>query len=346
MENNIIKVIEKSNLEENTAINIRTAFSDYFEDANEAIKKCKDIKVINDDDIENMALAKEYRIKLKNIRVAADKKRKALKEDSNKYGKAVQGVYNVIDYIVSPMEKYLKSQEDYVEIKKATERQERYEKRMKILEEYEGFYPELSYLTIDDRSFQTVLEGVKAAKRDHENKILEEEKERVRVEKETKLRYDRTSDISLLSQYVENYIDIDFGIITQQEYETIKDKAIEVKERYDKEQEALRVEREKVEAENRKKEKQLEKEKQARFELEREKQEHEERLRKEKQIEEERLRKEKNASDKEKIYKYISDIESISLPEIKEQAVKGILKEFNQDIINTISKIKISLSNI
>ena len=58
-----------------------------------------------------MQEARIARLALRDIRIQADKTRKALKEESLRYGKAVQGVYNVIEYLITPIEKHLEERE-------------------------------------------------------------------------------------------------------------------------------------------------------------------------------------------------------------------------------------------
>jgi hypothetical protein len=62
--------------------------------------------------------ARTLRLELKAIRVAAEKTRKEQKEDSLRRGKAIDGIYNVLEYELAPVENAME------EIEKAEERRE------------------------------------------------------------------------------------------------------------------------------------------------------------------------------------------------------------------------------
>jgi hypothetical protein len=102
-------------LEEQTKQTIIARFATFLERASEWEQKAKAIKVTDISQVEEMAQAREGRLILKNIRVEADKTRKELKEDSLSYGRAVQGVYNLIENTISPIEDYLLEQEKFAE---------------------------------------------------------------------------------------------------------------------------------------------------------------------------------------------------------------------------------------
>jgi hypothetical protein len=102
-------------LEEQTKQTIIAKFATFLERASEWEQKAKAIKVTDISQVEEMAQAREGRLILKNIRVEADRTRKELKEDSLSYGRAVQGVYNLIENVISPIEDYLLEQEKFAE---------------------------------------------------------------------------------------------------------------------------------------------------------------------------------------------------------------------------------------
>ena len=62
-----------------------------------------------------MKLARESRLALREIRVKAEHTRKKLKEDSLRKGKAIDGIYNVLAYLIEPLEESLLQQEQFAE---------------------------------------------------------------------------------------------------------------------------------------------------------------------------------------------------------------------------------------
>lgn len=119
MTNQLLQVITESGVEQTTAQSLQKAFEPFFAQANDWQEKAKGLVVTDESQTREMKMAREARLALKEIRVNADKTRKALKEDSLRYGKAVQEVYNVIEYLIVPIEKHLEEQEKFVERKEA-----------------------------------------------------------------------------------------------------------------------------------------------------------------------------------------------------------------------------------
>lgn len=89
---------------------LEIAFGDYFTQA----QKWKDQAQA----ITEPKLARAARLELKNIRVAAEKTRKELKEDSLRTGKAIDGANNILLALIVPIEKHLE------DVEKAAERAE------------------------------------------------------------------------------------------------------------------------------------------------------------------------------------------------------------------------------
>lgn len=103
-------VVEQSGIAPEGALALKTAFAPFFAQAEEWRVKVGEVT--------DPKIARASRLTLKRIRVEAERTRNNLKEDSLKRGKAIDGLYNVIDYIVSPLEKRL------LEIETAAERAE------------------------------------------------------------------------------------------------------------------------------------------------------------------------------------------------------------------------------
>lgn len=93
------------------------------------------IKVTSVEQVEDMEEAKRKRLTLKRIRVAVDKTRKELKEDSLKRGKAIDGVARYIRETIEPAEQYLQLQEDFLKLKEEKELADRIANRTAALVE-------------------------------------------------------------------------------------------------------------------------------------------------------------------------------------------------------------------
>jgi hypothetical protein len=102
-------------LEPATSHSLREAFEAYFRQADEWRAKALAIQITRPDQSREMQLARTTRLALREIRINADKTRKALKEDSLRKGKAIDGIYNMLAFAVEPLEKHLMEQEQFVE---------------------------------------------------------------------------------------------------------------------------------------------------------------------------------------------------------------------------------------
>lgn len=101
-----------ANLPASMLVNIQAGFSDAFAKAEELRQRALAIVVKDHTDFATMKEARAVRLELKDIRVSAEKSRKAMKEDSLRMGRAIDGVYNLLEAAVVPLEQYLSEQEN------------------------------------------------------------------------------------------------------------------------------------------------------------------------------------------------------------------------------------------
>ena len=146
MSNEIMVVIEESKVEQSTATTLLDSFTPFFIQAKEWADKAKCLVVTDATQITEMKQARDARLILRQIRIDADKKRKELKEDSLRYGKAVQGVYNVIEFLIAPIEQHLQDQEDFAKIAEKKRQDELRILRTAEIESYQAFLPPLGDL--------------------------------------------------------------------------------------------------------------------------------------------------------------------------------------------------------
>jgi len=162
MTNELLEVVATSGVETRTATVLKEKFLPFFEQAEEWKSKAEALVVTDISQTAEMKMARVARLALKEIRVSADKTRKELKEDSLRYGKAVQGVYNVIEYLITPIEKHLQEQEDFVVIQEAKRRAELKANREMELQPFAEFVPMgLDLGSMDDADYEKTLTGAK-----------------------------------------------------------------------------------------------------------------------------------------------------------------------------------------
>lgn len=118
MENQLSIIIKESGLDTNKAQFLLSNFQDYFKIAAEWEEKARTIKVENESQTVDMQLARTGRLFLREKRIAIEKARKELKEQSLREGKAIDGIANVLKALIVPIEEYLDKQEHFVENKK------------------------------------------------------------------------------------------------------------------------------------------------------------------------------------------------------------------------------------
>lgn len=161
-ENEIIRVVESSDLEAQTSQTLKERFLPFFEQAEDWKRKAESIVVTSAEQKHEMQIARQARLALREIRINADKTRKALKEDSLRYGRAVQGVYNVIEYLIAPIEEHLEKQERFVEIQEAEKKAKLKAEREIELHPYSEFVPcNLDLGGMTEVEYEKVLNGAK-----------------------------------------------------------------------------------------------------------------------------------------------------------------------------------------
>ena len=117
--NQLATIVNESGLDKSKADVLLQHFQDYFALASEWEQKAKVLVVTDESQVAEMKMAREGRLFLKGKRVAMEKTRKALKEQSLREGKAIDGIANVIKALIIPIEQHLDEQEHFVERREA-----------------------------------------------------------------------------------------------------------------------------------------------------------------------------------------------------------------------------------
>lgn len=198
MQTQLVKVIQESQVEAQTAEYLKYSFLSFFEQTEEWDKKAKGLLVTNALQVREMKMAREARLALRDIRVNADRTRKILKEDSLRYGNAVQKIYNAIEAAIKPIEAHLQEQEDFLKIQEAKRREELRQIRLEELKPVAEFVPiGVDLGGLSDNDYQNLFNGARLqleAKFEAEAKAEAERIAREKAEQEERERIAKEND--------------------------------------------------------------------------------------------------------------------------------------------------------
>ena len=226
------QLIKTSGLEEQEGLTLVDKFNTYEAIAKEWESKHKMIMVTDRSQTAEMAMAKAARKKFSEMRIKIEKTRKALKEQSLRKGQAIDSIAKYLTSLISPIENHLKMQEDFVKIEDEKIEMERKQKELERLEaeriakekayaeEQERIRLENEKLKKEALEKEALLKKQKeeaeakqreidAQKKAAEEKLLEEkrraeeEKRKLQLEQEEKLKKEREEKDKLLKQIYE-----------------------------------------------------------------------------------------------------------------------------------------------
>lgn len=179
-----LAVIRQNALTPDTAKNLTDSFAPLFNEAGRVIEKSRGIVVTDAAQTLEIKLARECRLALRKIRVAGDKVRKDLKEDSLRRGKAIDGFYNILLHLTDEEERRLEEQEKFAERKEAERKAALKAEREDALRPYKIDTAFMQLGEMSAEAFDQFLTNTKLA---HQAKIEAErraEEERIRLENE------------------------------------------------------------------------------------------------------------------------------------------------------------------
>lgn len=254
--NEITNAIKASDVETSTALQLQSSFDPLFRQAKEWAERAKEICVTDATQVSEMKKARELRLNLRSVRVEADKVRKRLKEDSLRYGKAVQGVYNVIEFLIVPIEEKLERDEKFAELAEKKRLQDLQEKRFAEYAEFQQYLPCTEFSGMKQEQFETMVENAKIIKKCAEEKALREKEE---AEAKAKAEQEERERIRLENERLKKQAEEERSKAEKERAEMQKklDAERKERERIEAEQKAKaekeRAEKERIEAEERKK---------------------------------------------------------------------------------------------
>lgn len=185
-----------------TAANLRQSYAGHFKALKPWLEQANALTPITDaSQVREMKLAGEVRKALKEIRVDADKTRKKLKAEVILYGKAIDGLFNVLNLAISPVEERLRAEEDFV-------KQQEQKRRDEIRKVREGKLLELkidpsfyNLADMPDATFDSLLETHRQAFEASKAAAAKADAERIeRMEVEAKRLQDQAAENERLKQ--------------------------------------------------------------------------------------------------------------------------------------------------
>lgn len=330
-ENNQLQtVLKEQGITGNHATELLEAFGAPFEEAGKIIAEYKTIEVTSEDQTEDMAKARRMRLALKDTRVEVEKKRKELKENSLKVGRAIDSVATFVKQNIEPAENYLLQQEKFAEIKQAERAAKLKADRTEKLMQYTNDISLYNLDNMNDEQFNSLLATLKAQ---HEAKLAEEK--RLEDERKAKEEADRKA--------IEEQAKENARLKAEAEARALKEK----KEREEREakEAAAKAEQDKKDAEAKAEQDRIKAEAEAKIEAERKKTEALEQEKREREAEEKRKqdeaaeqeRKALLAPDRKKLNDFADMLGVITAPAVKSNKA--------QEVINYIEKELTRLSN-
>lgn len=176
---------------------LKLAFVGYLDQISQAETIVNSLQVTDASQVEQMKLAKEYKQALAKTRIAVEKKRKELKDESLREGQTIDAVAKVVTNLIAPLEKRADELSRFVELKEAAEREARRSERLAQIapfgvlvnaelvadmdsETWEAYY---NGLVAKDKAAKEEAARAEAARIEAERKEAEE-RERARLENE------------------------------------------------------------------------------------------------------------------------------------------------------------------
>ena len=330
---------------------LKVAFVGYLDQISQAQTIVNALQVTDASQVEQMKLAKEYKQALAKTRIAVEKKRKELKDESLREGQSIDAVAKVLTNLIVPLEKRADELARFVELKEAAEREARKSERLAQIapfgvlvnaelvadmdaETWEAYY---NGLVAKDKAAKEEAARAEAARIEAERKEAEE-RERVRLENE-RLRKEIAEQEAAAKLELEKRAKAEAEFRSKVEKERREAEAKFAEERAKIEAEKA-AERAKQEAERKEAEAKAKAEREAREKVEAALREKEAAERKAREEVEEAERKAKAAPDKEKLLALAGVIAEIKLPEMSTKEAEKVVEDVRGLLLKVESFIK------
>lgn len=179
-----LAVVGQDNGLEPTKIEVLLSnFGQAYAKAKELANGATDLVVTEEDQTALMKEARSRRLALKNVRVEVENTRKALKEQSLREGKAIDGMANIIKALIIPVEEHLENQEKFAELRQAERKAARHAERVGKLSKYVANVSLYNLEDVADDAFENLIVSSKEAFDAQEAAKAKAEIDRIAAEK-------------------------------------------------------------------------------------------------------------------------------------------------------------------
>ena len=246
MENKLLSVINESGLDKSKSQILLENFSDYFKIASEWEAKANTLVITNVTQIDEMSIAREGRLFLKDKRILVEKTRKQLKESSLRESQTIDAIAKILTNLITPIEESLLQKEKFVEIQEQIRLEKLRQERIEKIAQYREFYPyNLDFATMSEEDFLLTYNGAKLQYEDKLRYDKEKELERQKISAELDLHEKRIKELRDYWMFMDMDLQaMNFGVMSEKYYDTL---IIDLKNRkadYEAEKEKLRLENE------------------------------------------------------------------------------------------------------
>ena len=186
--NDLQVILDEQQVAKENAKQLLEAFGAPFEEAGVILANYKEIKVTSEDDFVKMAEARDKRLALKKVRTGVENKRKELKADIVRAGKAIDSVARFVKDTIEPVEEYLELQEKFAEIKAAERAAAVKAERLEKLAKYTDDITLYNFEAMTDDQFANLISSLKAQKEAEIAATKQAEADRIAAEEAEKKR--------------------------------------------------------------------------------------------------------------------------------------------------------------
>jgi len=192
-DNELAVAAQNAGLELDRAKPLLDAFQPAFVEARALIAESLKIHVTDATQVTEIKASRALRLKLRAVRIAAEKTRKELKEDALRQGKAIDGLANVLKYLIEPAESRLEEQEKFAERIEAERKAKLKAAREELIA---PFGVDTTFYALDEMPEATFAQLLESSRLAHEAKLEAERKaeaarieaERLKAEEERRIR--------------------------------------------------------------------------------------------------------------------------------------------------------------
>ena len=146
--------------------------------AAEWAEKAAAINVTSIDQTDDIAKAKQSRIAIKKIRMAASKRKGEMKEGALNYGRGLDAVFKHIESLTKPIEAKLQESEDFVKAHYAKVHADMVRSRSRTIEDLGGSPSHYNLSTLTDDEFDGIVGGLKLQVQAELDRLNAEQKKR------------------------------------------------------------------------------------------------------------------------------------------------------------------------